>query len=461
LSGADLVLTGRRVVTPGGTRPAAVVVRGGVIASVSDGIAASGEGVVDVGNSVLMPGLVDTHVHVNEPGRTEWEGFETATRAAAAGGVTTILDMPLNSVPPTTSADAMKTKMAAARGRCLVDVGFWGGVVPGNAGELAAMNELGAPGFKCFLVPSGVPEFEHVGGSGLAEALREIARIGAVLLVHAEDPRHILPAGPGDPRSYATYLATRPARAEDDSIALLVRLCRETGARVHVVHLSSAGAVEEIRRARAEGLPLSAETCPHYLFFAAEEVPDGATEFKCAPPIRSRANRERLWSALESGSIEMVVSDHSPSPPGMKSRDTGDFLTAWGGISSLQLRLPAVWTAARARGVSSFDRLAEWLCTAPARLAGRKGRKGAIVPGADADFVVWNPDETFEVRPEVLHHRHALSPYLGRALDGVILSTWLAGEKIFERGEFVGPPRGKILWTEAGAGPSALSPRLS
>ena len=445
MSGADVVLTGRRVVTPGGTGPATVVVRGGVIASVSDGIATAGRGgVVELGDSVLLPGLVDTHVHVNEPGRTEWEGFESATRAAAAGGVTTIFDMPLNSIPPTTSAEAMKAKMAAARGRSFVDVGFWGGAVAGNAGELAAMKELGAPGFKCFLVPSGVAEFEQVGGRDLAEALREIARIGAVLLVHAEDPRHIRPAGPGDPRAYATYLATRPARAEDDAIALLVRLCRETGARVHVVHLSSAGAVEGIRRARADGLPLSAETCPHYLCFAAEEVPDGATEFKCAPPIRDRENRERLWSALEGGDVEMVVSDHSPSPPELKGRDTGDFLSAWGGISSLQLRLPAVWTAARRRG-HSFGRLSEWLAAAPARLAGQEGRKGVIAPGADADFVAWNPDETFEVRPEILHHRHALSPYLGRLLEGVVQSTWLAGEKIFERGEFVGPPRGELL----------------
>jgi allantoinase len=452
LSGADLVLLSRRVVTPAGTRPAAVVVKGGLIESVrDDGTVPDGASMVDLGDSVLMPGLVDTHVHVNEPGRTDWEGFETATRAAAAGGVTTIFDMPLNSIPATTSAEAMRVKLAALRGKCLVDVGLWGGLVPGNVAELAAMRELGAPGFKCFLVPSGVAEFEHVPGADLPGMLRAAAATGAVVLVHAEDPDWIAEAGSGSPRSYATYLATRPARAEDEAIARLAQLCRKTGARVHVVHLSSAGAIPGIARARAEGLPLSAETCPHYLFFEAEEIPDGATEFKCAPPIRNRANREALWEGLEDGVLEMVVSDHSPSPPALKCRDTGDFLAAWGGISSLQLRLPAVWTAARQRGLP-LDRLADWLCAAPARLAGVDRRKGALRAGCDADFVVWSPDDTFEVDARMLHHRHALSPYLGRTLSGVVLSTWLAGEKIFEHGRFLAPPRGRLLWTVAGAG---------
>jgi allantoinase len=430
-------------VTPEGTRPAAVVVAGGVIVSVGEKVPAGAASLVDVGDSVLMPGLVDTHVHVNEPGRTEWEGFETATRAAAAGGVTAIFDMPLNSIPATTSPEAMRAKLQAAQGKCFVDVGFWGGLVPGNLAELAPMKELGALGFKCFLVPSGVAEFEYVAGRELSLPLREIARIGSVLLVHAEDPGWIRAAA-GSSREYAAYLATRPPGAEDSAVRLLARLCRETGARIHVVHLSSAGAIDEIARARAEGLPLSAETCPHYLFFEAEEIPDGATEFKCAPPIRDRANRERLWAGLESGSVEMVVSDHSPSPPDLKCRDTGDFLSAWGGISSLQLRLPAVWTAARPRG-HSFERLTEWLCAAPARLPGVERRKGAIAPGFDADLVVWNPDETFEVRPESIHHRHKLSPWLGRTLSGVVESTWLGGEKIFEGGRFFGPPRGRFL----------------
>jgi allantoinase len=425
---------------------ASIVVRRGVIEEVSSGGAAGApdRGTLDFGDRIVMPGLVDSHVHVNEPGRTEWEGFETATRAAAAGGVTTIFDMPLNSVPPTTSAAALREKVDAASGKCFVDVGFWGGVVPGNAGELAGMADMGVPGFKCFLSPSGVPEFGAVGGDDLTRALLEVARLGAVLLVHAEDPARLEPKTTGDPREYATYLATRPPAAEEGAVELLVGLCRATGARVHVVHVSAAGAADRVARARRAGLPISAETCPHYLAFAAEEVPSGATEFKCAPPIRGRENREQLWEALAQGAIGMIVSDHSPAPAGVKSRDTGDLSTAWGGISSLQLRLPAVWTAARGRG-HSVARLAEWLCAAPARLAGVGGRKGAISPGFDADFVVWDPDETFEVRPESILHRHPLTPYLGRTLAGTVQATFLAGEMIFDRGRIVGTPRGRIL----------------
>jgi allantoinase len=446
LSGTDSVVRSQRVVTTRGVEPASVLVRDGTIRGV---LPAGGEvpdraEVLDFGDLVVMPGLVDTHVHVNEPGRTEWEGFETATRAAAAGGVTTIFDMPLNNVPPTTSVAALSEKASAASGKCFVDVGFWGGVVPGNAVNLGALADLGVPGFKCFLVPSGVPEFADVSEGDLLTALPEIARIGTVLLAHAEHPARIGSATGADHCPYATYLATRPPRAEDEAVAQLVRLCRETGARIHVVHLSSSAAIEQIEAARAEGLPFSAETCPHYLFFAAEDVPDGATEFKCAPPIRDRANRDRLWEGLEKGVIEMVVSDHSPSPPQMKSRETGDFLSAWGGISSLQLRLPAVWTAARERG-HTIERLSEWLCAAPARLGAVGGRKGAIAPGFDADFVVWNPDAAFEVQAESIHHRHKLTPYLGRTLFGVVEATFLAGEKIFERGRFAGPPRGRIL----------------
>ncbi|HEU5250243.1 MAG TPA: allantoinase AllB, partial [Thermoanaerobaculia bacterium] len=437
MTDATSIVRSRRVVTPEGVRPASILVRRGRIAGLLPLAAGTEEGarLLDFADRVIMPGLVDTHVHVNEPGRADWEGFETATRSAAAGGVTTIFDMPLNSVPPTTSLAALREKSAAASGKCFVNVGFWGGVVPGNAGELSAMADLGVPGFKCFLVPSGVPEFGDVSEADLAEALIEIARIGAVLLVHAEDPRRIAPPGAGDPRSYATYLATRPSLAEDAAVALLARLCRESRARIHVVHVSSAGAVTEIERARSDGLPLSAETCPHYLFFAAEDVPDGATEFKCAPPIRDRANRERLWKGLADGAIGMIVSDHSPCPPDLKGLGTGDFLSAWGGISSLELRLPAVWTEARRRG-HPIELLAEWLCAAPARLAGVADRKGRIAPGFDADLVVWDPESSFEVDAGSIHHRHPLTPYLGRTLLGVVEATFLAGEKIFERGRF-------------------------
>ena len=429
--------------TPAGLAPATVVVRGGVIAAVEPGAPPAGTPTVDYGDAVVMPGLVDTHVHVNEPGRTEWEGFETATRAAAAGGVTTIFDMPLNSVPPTTTVEALREKKEAARGRIFVDVGFWGGVVPGNVGELAPLAAEGVPGFKCFLVPSGVPEFGHVSEEDLHGALPEIARLGSVLLVHAEHPDRIADAAAGDGRRYATYLATRPARAEDEAVAWLARLCRETGARIHVVHLASAGALGTIARAQSEGLPLTAETCPHYLYFSAEEAPEGATEWKCAPPIRDAANRERLWEGLEAGTIGMVVSDHSPAPPELKRRDSGDFLSAWGGISSLELRLPAVWTAARARGYS-IENLVRWLAAGPARFAGLAS-KGALAPGSEADFVVWSPESTFEVRAEDLHSRHRLTPYAGRTLAGVVLATYLAGEKIFERGRVQESPRGRIL----------------
>ena len=453
--------------TARGIGPGSIVARDGRIRDVlpAEGEIPADAELFDFGDRVVMPGLVDTHVHVNEPGRTDWEGFETATRAAAAGGVTTIFDMPLNGIPPTVSVAALSEKAAAASGKCFVDVGFWGGVVPGNRAELAPIARAGLPGFKCFLVPSGVPEFADVSERDLAAALAEIARLGAVLLVHAEHPSWIGKTATGDPRRYATYLATRPPRAEDEAVAVLARLCRETGARIHVVHLSSAAALERIESARAERLPLSAETCPHYLFFASEDVPDGATEFKCAPPIRDRSNRESLWRGLAGGAIGMVVSDHSPAPPEMKSRETGDFLSAWGGISSLQLRLPAVWTAARERG-HTLEPLVEWLCAAPARLGGISDRKGAIAAGFDADLVVWDPDAAFEVRAGTIHHRHKLTPYIGKTLSGVVEATFLAGEKIFDRGRIAATPRGKLLWTAApdiaaGTGPAGLHPPQS
>ena len=399
-----------------------------------------------------MPGLVDSHVHVNEPGRTEWEGFESATRAAAAGGTTTIVDMPLNSRPPTTSAGNFRRKLAAAEGKCRVDVAFWGGVVPGNAADLAALFGAGVVGFKCFLIHSGVEEFPHVTEDELRPALSELARLGATLIAHAELPGPVeraldaccAPETGGDPRRYETFLRSRPRAAEDEAVALLVRLCRETGARVHVVHHSSADALPLLAAARAEGLPLTAETCPHYLRFAAEEIADGATEFKCCPPIRERENREQLWGALGRGLIDMVVSDHSPCPPALKRRDEGDFLQAWGGISSLQLRLPVVWTEARRRGHTLPD-LARWLSHAPARLAGLERRKGAIAPGLDADFVIWDADATFRVTPELIEHRHKLTPYEGQTLRGVVAATYLRGERIYERGNFSETPTGQLL----------------
>jgi len=449
----DLVVRGQRVLAAAGIQPAAIHVRDGKIVALTPySEVPEGASVFDAGPSVVMPGLVDTHVHINEPGRTDWEGFATATRAAAAGGVTTLIEMPLNSIPATTTREALQAKVEAARGQCWVDVGFWGGVVPGNAAELRALFAAGAFGFKCFLVPSGVPEFEHVTESDLREALPELASLGAVLLVHSELPGPIEKAttagAKADPRRYSTWLAARPREAENQAIAWLIRASRETGARIHVVHLSSSDALPMLRRARQEGLPISVETCHHYLTFAAEDLGDGATEFKCAPPIRERENREKLWSALGEGLIDFVATDHSPCPPAMKCGESGDFLRAWGGISSLQLSLPALWTQARSRG-HAVERLAEWLCRAPAELAGLHRRKGTIAVGYDADLVVWNPEAAFTVEPARLYHRHRLTPYRGRTLQGGVEATFLRGEKIYERGAFVGTPRGAILRRES------------
>jgi allantoinase len=448
--GADLVVRGRAVITPEGERPAAIHVRDGVIARVTafDDVP-SDCAVHEAGDAALMPGLVDTHVHSNEPGRTDWEGFATATKAAAAGGVTTLIEMPLNSIPATTTADAYRQKVAAAAGKLSVDVGFWGGVVPGNASELRPLWEAGAFGFKCFLVPSGVDEFRHVGESDLREAVPELAALGAPLLAHAEVPGPIdtaLAKQPVDasPRCYGTWLASRPRAAENEAIALLLRLGREFGARVHIVHLSSSDAVSMLRRARLEGAAVSVESCPHYLTFAAEEIADGATEFKCAPPIREQANRESLWNALGDGTIDLIASDHSPCPPEMKLRDSGDFLRAWGGIASLQLSLSAVWTEARSRGYA-LSHVAKWMCSGPARLAGLTGRKGAIATGYDADMLILDRDATFRVDPSSLHHRHKLTPYAGRVLAGVIRATYLRGQKIVEDGALRSDPSGRVL----------------
>jgi allantoinase len=447
-----IIIRGRRVVLPEGVRAASVHVGDGRIVKVADfnDVPRGCELIEADDSAVVMPGLVDTHVHVNEPGRSGWEGFATATRAAAAGGTTTIVEMPLNSIPATTTRESFETKLAAAAGKCAVDVAFWGGVVPGNARELARMTAAGIVGFKCFLVDSGVAEFPRVTEADLRAALPELVRLDAVLIVHAELPQPIDDAtareaeAQDDPRKYATFLRTRPRVAEDAAVELLIRLSRETGARVHIVHHSSADALPALREARRAGVNITAETCPHYLAFASEEIADGATEFKCCPPVRERENRERLWSALGENLIGMIVSDHSPCPPEMKRRESGNFLEAWGGISSLELRLAVVWTEAQRRG-HTIERLTEWLAAAPARLARLDARKGAIRVGCDADFVLWRPAESFRVEPAKLQHRHKLCPYAGRELLGVVEATFLRGAKIFARGEFVAEPRGKFL----------------
>jgi allantoinase len=452
-SASDLIVRGGRVVTPDGERPAAIHIRGGVITAVSgfDDIPA-GCAVHEAGRSAVMPGLVDTHAHINEPGRTEWEGFTTATRAAAAGGVTTLIEMPLNSIPATTTAAGFREKIAATSGQLIVDVGFWGGVVPGNATELRPLWEEGVFGFKCFLVPSGVAEFREVGESDLRTALPGLAALGAPLMAHAESPGPIEEALRKRPKGasanqYATWLASRPREAENEAIALLLRLAEEFHARIHIVHLSSADSIPQLRQARARGIRVSVETCPHYLTFVAEEIADGATEFKCAPPIRERENREKLWTALRDGTIDFIASDHSPCPPAMKLREEGDFLRAWGGVASLQIGLPTVWTRARSRGYA-LTHVAEWMCRGPARLAGLEKRKGMIAAGCDADLVIWNPDAKFCVDPARLHHRHKLTPYAGRELFGVVETTFLRGRKVFDREEFSAARAGQILYRD-------------
>ena len=442
-----IALRSKRVVANGHVSPATIFVADGRVERLGpyDGEPAA----IDYGNLVIMPGLVDSHVHVNEPGRTEWEGFVTATRAAAAGGITTIVDMPLNSIPPTTTVAALREKVDAMRGKLRVDVGLWGGVIPGNLRELKPMLDEGALGFKCFLVHSGVDEFPNVDEHELREAARELVKTGAPLLVHAElfdtEPSARARREGGrrqdeGPSDYATYLASRPAVAEDRAIELLLRVCQETGARIHIVHLSSANALATLRRAHERKLPLTAETTPHYLHLEAERIPPGRCEFKCAPPIREHANRERLWSGLEADLIDLIVSDHSPCTPHLKG---ADFMKAWGGIASVQFALPIVWTEVQRRGYL-MTHLTKWLSEGPARLAGLRS-KGSIAPGMDADFVVWSPEDSFVVEPSIIEHRHKVTPYAGERLNGVVQATWLRGERVFESREHIGEPRGKWL----------------
>jgi allantoinase len=434
-------LKSTRVVTPEGVGPATVLVEDARIAAVVRH--ADRPGVTDLGDAVLAPGLVDCHVHVNEPGRTEWEGFETATRAAAAGGVTTVVDMPLNSTPVTVRRAALDAKLAACAGKMFVDVGFWGGVVPGNSGDLAGLAEGGVLGCKAFLVHSGIDDFPNASEADLTAAMPVLRDLGLPLLAHAELDLGA-PATRRDPREYARYLASRPPAWEEAAIALLIRLCRATRCHVHVVHLSSAGSLPALRRAKSEGLPITVETCPHYLCFDAESIPDGATEYKCAPPIRDRKNREVLWEGLFDGTIDFVISDHSPCAPALKLPERGDFMDAWGGIASLQLGLAAVWSEGRRRG-ASLGQLATWMSAAPADFAGVGKAKGRIAAGFDADFVVWDPDAAFEVAPSRLFFRHPTSPYLGRELAGVVRETWLRGRRVFDGATHTAGPIGAPL----------------
>jgi allantoinase len=437
----DVVFRARRAITELGEVDRAIGVKDGTIVAIEPydaPLEAAREEVLG-DDAVLLPGLVDTHVHVNEPGRTEWEGFETATRAALAGGVTTIVDMPLNSIPPTTTVEALRLKRKAAEGAVYVDTGFWGGAIPGNLADLRGLHDAGVFGFKCFLLHSGVDEFPHLTPGELAEVLRLLHSCGALLIVHAEDSDAIDHAPGAAGELYRDFLASRPRGAENLAIARVIELARWTRARVHILHLSSSDALPMIESARRDGVAVTVETCPHYLSFSAEQVPDGATQFKCCPPIREAANRELLWEGLRRGAIDCVVSDHSPCTPELKRFDTGDFGVAWGGIASLQLGLPAVWTQARQRGFTLVD-VVRWMAERPAALAGMT-RKGRIAVGHDADFAVFAPDDAAVVDVARLHHKHPITPYAGRPLAGVVHATWLRGNEI----DVAGEPRGVLL----------------
>jgi allantoinase len=437
----------KRIVTPQGTRPGALLVEGERIRAICSPSDIPADAVTrDCGNDALLPGLVDTHVHINQPGRTEWEGFRTATRAAAAGGYTTLIDMPLNCLPETTTVAALEQKRSAARGECFVDWAPWGGAVADNQQHILPLARAGVLGFKCFLIYPGCDGFTMINQQQLEAALPFIAESGLPLLVHAELAGPIDAATDelrdADWRSYATYLASRPDQAELEAIRLMIRLCRQYRFRLHIVHLSTSLALEELRAARAEGLQITVETCPHYLHFAAEEITDGATLLKCAPPIRSRENRQQLWQGLREGIIDMVVSDHSPCPPAMKREDTGRFDLAWGGIASVSLAASIIHTECFHRGFT-LDEIVRWMSSAPAALAGISHRAGALEAGRDANFVVFDTNAEFTVTADRLHYRHAISPYLNETLRGVAKATYLRGEAVYREGSFAPKPSGR------------------
>lgn len=432
----DRVLQSRRVLTPRGILAAAIVIRDGRIASVEPWGTLSGNEVVDAGDRLIMPGVIDSHVHINEPGRTDWEGFDTATRAAIAGGITTLVDMPLNASPVTTNVKAFGRKLQASREQLHCHCGFWGGIIPGNEKEIAPLAAAGVRGFKVFLTDSGIDEFPATGAADLEKAMPLIAQTGLPLLVHAELISAKASGITDTGRSYQRYLASRPTAWENAAIELMIALCEKYRCPVHIVHLSSAEAIPSLRQAREKGLPLTVETAQHYLYFTAEGIPDGQPLYKCAPPIREAANNEQLWQALSEGVIDFVATDHSPAPPSMKDPVGGDWMKAWGGIASLQLALPVLWTAARKRK-HPVEMMAKWLCQGPAQLAGMQDRKGRIEQGFDADLVVWDPETRFTVSEEQILHRHRQTPYRGETLYGTVSQTWLGGILVYDEGRFL------------------------
>ncbi len=444
----DSAIKSKRVLTPDGFKEAIVLISDGKILEVVSSLSEDegwGE-VFDVGNSIVMPGIIDPHVHINEPGRTEWEGFDTATKAAAAGGITTMIEMPLNANPVTTTRNNFQIKLEAAKNKLHVNCGFWGGVVPDNLNEIEVLLESGVFGLKAFLTHSGIDDFPNTNADQLRKALKILKKHNKPLLVHCEldaihdDIKHL----DQNPKSYAAYLVSRPKSWEDNAIKLMIDLCRETEAHVHIVHLSSAISIEQIKKAKHEGLPLTVETAPHYLFFNAEEIPNSATQYKCAPPIRERENNNQLWNALLDGTIDFIATDHSPAPPELKEIESGNFKKAWGGIAGLQFSLPVVWTKMKEKNIP-FEKLLKWLCERPAQICKLDSSKGKIQKGFDADIIVWNPDEKFKVTESIIQHRHKITPYLNQELFGVVEQTYVNGKNVFNNGNVIDLSNGKIL----------------
>ncbi|MGZ8552558.1 MAG: allantoinase AllB [Chitinophagaceae bacterium] len=432
----DAAIKSERTITPHGIKKAVVMIKGHLIADVLPELPEGDYPVTDVGDKVLMPGVVDPHVHINEPGRKAWEGFDTATKAAIAGGITTLVDMPLNSSPVTTTEQAFNQKINSTKGQLHTNCGFWGGIVPGNEKEVEPLIQKGVLGFKAFLTHSGLDEFPNVTLDDLRKVMPIMAKHGLPLLVHCELETIETAKVKSVKRSYQPYLLSRPKKWEDDAIALMIRLCEEYNCRTHIVHLSSADSIKQVAEAKQKGLPLTVETAQHYLYFCAENINEGQTEFKCAPPIREKKNNEKLWQALKDGIIDFVATDHSPSAPEMKEMQSGDFIKAWGGISSLQFALPVLWTGAKKHDCDLIQ-MTKWLCSNPAILPGLQHRKGKIQKGYDADFVVWDPEKKFIVTKDIIYHKHKITPYLGEELYGVVEQTWLSGEKVFDGNNFI------------------------
>lgn len=439
----DFAIASQRVLTLEGEKPAAILIKGEKILDV-----VSIENIPencpteDMGNNVIMPGLVDTHVHINEPGRTDWEGFETATKAAAAGGITTLVDMPLNCIPVTTTVDALNQKIIATKDQLWIDCGFYGGLIPDNIQDLESLADAGVLGFKAFLSPSGIDEFPNISEKHLREALPILAKKGIPVLVHAELENGATSSE--ENKTYKYFQESRPKSWENNAIKLLIQLCREFNVHIHIVHLSSADILPEIAQTRKDGFPLTVETCPHYLHFSSERISDGDTRFKCAPPIWNGENRENLWAGLEEGIINFITSDHSPCTPELKNLEAGNFEKAWGGISSIQFALPVIWTECKHRGYS-LEQLINWMSKQPAKFVGMDDLKGQISPGFDADLVCWNPDKKYIIKKEAIHHKNKLTPYEGESLYGVVNATFLRGQKVYENGQFLGNPKGKII----------------